>query len=1001
MKIKKIKPANGSSILAEQARILGQRDVPSAGEEYLSVNERKGFKEAMLLLEAENVEPLSVPPRISAGELADPSEINLFFRDVKADLDSLNSNLVNIRRALLNRHNLIALKENSIIGLLKTLRSKISTLKLYSRDLGNNNLYTHFSFTDAEEIQKGNSMYIEAEGALTLPRKPSGVKRVGVARITIDEESNGSPGFANKAGNPLFNNDNLDLLIDRNEHTWFEYEVQKDDGQRFNGVKLVLNIYLQGVEIINQIVIRPTNLGTPTWVQIDDITVSHKTVPKLISIKNDMISSDWEEESFFSLAPATSKYAGEGIFTFLPRKANFIKITLSQKSPYQVETTRGSKKRYAIALRSIEINSIRFEESGEFELRRLDFAHPIRAMGFNENLAPGHRELSKMSYLVSSNEGQDWTEVHPLSNSSKLNTEALIFDAPTRSLLLKGKIERTSEGFVDFKEKTREYIDVEKIIPVPTSSAPVKLEHKQLSYTEVIRIGLGTVGDEIEPTIIGYGKSTPGDKTVYNLDRKIAKEDLVVLVNNEKWTSVPNFQNADGTLNVSSPNFIYDEHTGNGQIVFGDGGRDLAAGNLGGRAVPIGAEIAIFEKADKPKVSLSTISGRYEVHLSKDSAKSVSNTVLFWTPDFFEIKTDGLAFFASDSLEASYDINHAIPYGAGPTISYHSAAINPPNDPYFGPVAFINGEQEFTERDFPGVELAVGQWVQDRKYFSIDRVNHRVYLSAPPSSEAYPLTFRYSYYEKYRFSKDQLKYLPFGEITRADITTIDTQSKLIITDPTFRPRNIILDLFNNAANAVVPQYAVMNERVLHVNYKIVEGTLTVSDNSPASPWLQSKLATEVEFVNGAEEFEGIAEEASAFSIDYRGAITDGQGSNICIPGGAPWTDLDIPALAGGATGSCLLLFQSADIEAHYMKGEPLTPERDFFPKKSRVDFSPDFILSQSRSRSLEKRILIRYDILAEEQEDGAEIEEYYTPVLRDLIVTGITIDPRLSGLEDL
>jgi hypothetical protein len=995
MKIRKIKPIEGSAILASQAELISSagrsRDTSS---EYLAVHERSAFSEAMLHLAAENVNPIARPPKIAAGTLADPTELTRFFNDVGLDLNAMYVNIQKLSEVLLQRHNIVALKEGSVIGALKTLRAKIATLKLYSRDLGRNNEYKHFSFTDADEIQEGFEMYVEEEGALTLPKESGGALSLPIAHIEIDTESDGSPGYANRLNPGLFDSGNMGFLTDSNEQTWFEYENQYDTGQRESGVRLVLNILLPFSQIVNQIRISPANLGTTAWVKIEDIKLAKNTSSKFVSIKGDIVKTEWtKDDDPFILAPANSKFAGQGVFTFLPRKASVIKITLIQNSPYQIETRFGLKKRYCIALRELQVYQIRFKEEGEFRLRDIEFNAPVRAIGFLHNQSPGYSQLGQVDYLVSSDGGQTWIDLAPLENKDSLREERLVFEAPTRSLMVKGKIKRLPEGFADFTEAEVTYSQIEKLVSTPRASTSITLDYAQKSFLEVVKAGVGTVGGEVEPTLIGLGASTPGDRTLYHLSKPIETDRLRVVVNGERWEVKPNFRNEDGTLNVTSPWVMHDPSFGNnGVLIFGDGGVHVASNNIGGRPVPIGAEIRIYQKADIPKVTLSDEGGFYEVELTEDSAKSRANTVLFWSPSVADVRLDGLAFFPTETLYTDYETNHLIPRGQYALIAVRPHSSSPSQVGYIGPISFINGQQEFTEADFGGRESGVAlNYDANASYFSIDRDNHRVYINKVPNDQTYPLTFYYPYIKRYRFEGEDIHYLPYRE---------DLKSILIIKNPLFRPRTSEIDLFN-----VGTDFTILNERTLHLTQRVVKGTLSIYD-STETRWLREKLKTEIDYINGATEFSLVDSQNGKYSVDYAGTSTDGEGTNICIPipgVNAPfreWESATITASAG-SVGKSRLIFQAADIEAHYMEGRPLIPNIDYFPSSKKIELSPDFILTESRSKALEKRILIRYDAALESSEEGAEIEVYYSPVIRDIAVIGITIDPRLGTLEVL
>ena len=172
IKIVKLKPPNGTPALLAQSEALAAED-RTEDDFFWQMEASSGAREAIALLRAEDVQPLAPQVKIYPGAIANPEPIDSFFQSSKEDLNVLYRVNSNLREAMLSRFNSVSAKEADIIGALKTLRERISTLKLYRPELADSNEYSNFSFLDGTQTgitETGVPMtYSENEGALLLP----------------------------------------------------------------------------------------------------------------------------------------------------------------------------------------------------------------------------------------------------------------------------------------------------------------------------------------------------------------------------------------------------------------------------------------------------------------------------------------------------------------------------------------------------------------------------------------------------------------------------------------------------------------------------------------------------------------------------------------------------------------------------------------------------------------------------------------------------------------
>ena len=195
MKIPKNRPIKDSLLIKEQAERLSKRLL--SPEESLTIGaEDNPLREATKVLSGDYVDPVTKPLSVKPGQIADPAPLNQMFNSAKMDLDIIASITTALEDLLVAGHNTAATKESDLVGGLKTLRDRISTLKLYATDLTDDDMYVTFTFTDGSKIatpEEGTPLtYEEGEGALVLPVDK--ITDVEIKKISIAEGSNGNLG---------------------------------------------------------------------------------------------------------------------------------------------------------------------------------------------------------------------------------------------------------------------------------------------------------------------------------------------------------------------------------------------------------------------------------------------------------------------------------------------------------------------------------------------------------------------------------------------------------------------------------------------------------------------------------------------------------------------------------------------------------------------------------------------------------------------------------------
>ena len=301
-------------------------------------------------------------------------DYDTLWNQILEDLTIVFSELENIEGLTLANFNFIVTEANRLTTRVKAVSSKLSDYILYSQNANKDALFYKDSFNDLSKIDIGITLLNESEcevnqeeGIVTLPinREVDSTVRV-TAEPIINPSSNGNVGN-NQEVAAAYNGD-IDVILDNNPDTWFEYE-RVVTGISDTGEELVLDLTINLGEstVVNHIRVNPNNFGTKTVILVDAIDTSLDG-RVYTSIKDDIPVGGFtteDEENVFTLAPSTSKFAGQGIYSFTPRKIKYIHLVLKQTEPYIITTGSGDRLRYAIGLRDIEVHGVNYQNKGE------------------------------------------------------------------------------------------------------------------------------------------------------------------------------------------------------------------------------------------------------------------------------------------------------------------------------------------------------------------------------------------------------------------------------------------------------------------------------------------------------------------------------------------------------------------------------------------------------------------------------------------------------------
>jgi len=469
-------------------------------------------------------EPIHKPNEIKADTLPDPDDYNDNFQAIADDLEVVFAEFENLESLVLGNFNYIVSRLNRLNRKLKSTYSSLGDFILYADLPLKDAFYFQDSFTNLARVETNSPLLNgeqceinQVEGIATLPVDRESQEVISVTELpVINSNSNGVNGNNQEAG--AATNSDISTITDNNADTWFEYErvVAVDDG-----VTLVLDftINLGDIKVINFVRINPNNFGTKTQVKIVNIDTSSNG-NDFISIKDDIPIADFvveDEENVFTLAPSTSKYAGQGLYTFTAREAKYIRFTLEQQTPYTIVTSAGlTKSRYAIGIRDVEVAALPYKTKAELISTEYLAYDDIRKVALLSNQNPDAATTSALvsiDHYVSPDNGITWHQIRPLVSGGLIAVdqtvpEVLDFNGvgensiettnPVYTLRYKAVMERYTEAFVDDASELAQRIqDGTELHSVP-GSTPFELTLQQRPITGTIKL--------IDPNMGSRGK---------------------------------------------------------------------------------------------------------------------------------------------------------------------------------------------------------------------------------------------------------------------------------------------------------------------------------------------------------------------------------------------------------------------------------------------------------------------------------------------------------------
>ena len=896
---------------------------------------------------------------------------NQSFTELGSDLSINFQELQTLETIIMRNFNCTISQRDQLIKLIKRISSKAGDYVLYSTDPIGNTVYFKDSFNDVSKIDFGSSLLTAlqcevdtTEGVVTLPLTKTNTPLSVTSNIQINQSSNGSIGNYQEIG--AARHDDVRDVLDSNADTWFEYErVQNTREENTNPLVLDVTLYFDNLSIINFVRINPNNFGTQTPVQINTIETSTDG-NIFLSIKDDIAISGFlqeDEDNVFLLAPSTSKYTGQGLYTFTPRKVKYVHINFSQTTPYLINTPAGQKWRYAIGIRDIELQAVKYETTGDLISTAFSNGVEIQKVSLLASENPTEKsELADVKHQISPDDGATWYDIQPQNRTGTTTPEIVSFNTgdtgsiatPTPVLSMRHRV--LLNRYPDaFKAGATSLSSIEKdgvdILGLPALSPP-KMQLTRIPIPGTVKLmnplyaSRALDGKTVLETIDGkqqislpvkliVGRSSGQPNQIFSgiLDQEIRSgmvsihteigtpnidyNEMVVWIDNDNtWARVGTFTSNDKQYMISN----------DGTLSFGS--YDIVAETGTGRIPSAGSVISIVLKEEPLALSSAA---PYSADLVFPTDGDKQNTHIY--------RYDPAVVAPSFRLKPGEKVIRLPHNLIQTTITFAGKETSDDikfDDIFKTEIAFVNGSSELATQGY-----------------SVDRPNGIIY-----SYDGVPLTatnwvVNYSYIPRIELTSADWDFIPDPQFNRIQI--YDSGYKDIVTTGFALTAGQICSKLKNNAGARVQG--------------VISGSLVFSSTSPFDSGV---LPHEVAYVDGTSEFSKLDAQINLdgyFSVDYKNGIIYVSPSDKFETGmtvNFRYTDFKV----------CYNISKFLSPSSYKVEGQIVNiQEREILKYWTNMD------------RDLKNSNLLKaiYDYVSTTRESIEELEPYFTPIVRDVV----------------
>ncbi len=739
---------------------------------------------------------------------------NYDFENIGYDLEVLFAEFENLEGVVLGNFNSMISRLNRLHGKLKKINNDLGNYIMYATAGNKDSLFLGDAFgnsnyvdLNSKSLSKDQLEIDTSEGVVTLPLDKSKQKQIRIAETPIiNSVSNGTLGNSEEAKATSYTD--LKTILDGNADTWVEYErvVTTDDGV---ALVLDLTVNLGKDEVINFIGINPYHFGTKTQLEISALETSLDG-KIYVSIQKDMAITQGTNP--FELSSSAGKYAGQGLFSFLPRQVRYIHFTLKQKTPYTITTTTGlTKFRYAIGIRDISVEARYFKTEGEFISKAFSSSDEIRKVALLVTGTPSQEsKLVTLTHSISPDDGTTWQTIEPKSATAKgvtlldfngIDTKTIKTASPVYSLRYRLKMARNASAFsstTTSKELAQTYTNVTELHQIP-STTPFTIDLQQTPVDGEVKIvdpAFGSRGIDSIQYKIGVGRGAAayqvlrlpwqqipldwvkgGTAGSYTISATPSEK---VSVDTELWSP--------GVLAINaSTSKVYEMDHYDGTLRFGNGTYGLCP--VSGASINLNfSEERLYPGAKKPHEALlafPTVADVKQITVKQYDQIASTTTALVkgarrhqlkpmvsssLTITFSDTTTfSSLQTFVNGSIELTATGQYSIDYTNGILYSYDAISSSGESSVTYYYTPYTTIQESLLAFSNHGIGLANGITIDEKAWKTL----------VPPSSETIPTGVKYFNLGNLAVVAGSLIFSPANSVFSKEVAFIDGRTELL------------------------------------------------------------------------------------------------------------------------------------------------------------------------------------------------------------------------------
>ena len=530
--------------------------------------------------------PIGKKKHVLAGALPDVVLYNENLTTILANLEILFESVDDLEQSIVSSFNYIVAESDRIAKEARQINSMLLDYGIYTDSVAAGITYYADSFNDVSKIESDVSFLNatkasldDSAGAITLAKNNEDSPIRQVSKVTINEASNGTPG--NNHQIDANTNDNINKILDSSPDTWFEYEaVTNENTPRNEPVTLDIVLELEEISAVNTIIIDPNNFGTknPVKIEVIETSIDGSTWTAIETSKFALDFLHEKKEDEFELSSKSSKHKGKGVFSFFPRSIKYLHVVFRQYDYYPINTSSGTKIRYAIGIKDIEIYSSTYEKESEIVSKRFYAPSEIKKVSLQSSEVKEKEEaLATVTHFISPDDGITWHEIQPrniqvagkseILNFNTVDEDSINTSAPVDFIRYKINLKRNDKEFSSvssvLSSTTKELAETFNV----SDKAPLLMTLSEAPIPSTILVLdpiYGSVGNDSRKKTIGVssGEASQQFSLPWNSFERDTEQ---IWVGGSIWTRVPNFVSAGSTDNVYSIDYEL------GLLRFGDG----------------------------------------------------------------------------------------------------------------------------------------------------------------------------------------------------------------------------------------------------------------------------------------------------------------------------------------------------------------------------------------------------------------------------------------------